>query len=393
MKEKILTPNFCLLFVSNFFCAIIMYMLMTTITEYATAWGASATIAGLISGIYVVGGLCSRIYSSGSLVRVGWKRMVMIFLILHLAACTCYFFVSSIPALIIIRFIHGIGFGASMNATMTMAMSILPKSRYGEATGYFMLSTTLAVAAGPYLGGMVYDNFGAMGCFTAATALSAMMLILTAFVNIRNIDPRWNKKDLKTENAKAAEKPHGIERILQKSAIPASLCAFFMSLGFVSVMSFYRLFSAEYHIEKDFSYFFLIYAAILIFSRPLAGKIQDKYGDNVVCIPGIIGQAIGLVVLAVHPCLLTIIICAIGCGFGYGTLNSALNAMACRGVSNERRSFAVTTYWLCCDLGMGVGPVILGSIATAFGYTIIYYVAAGISLITLPVLLGFRKKK
>lgn len=390
MKEKILTSNFCLLFISNFFCAIIMYMLMTTITEYATAWGASATIAGLISGIYVVGGLCSRLYSSGSLVRVGWKRMAIIFLTLHLIACSCYFFVHSIPALIIIRFIHGIGFGASMNATMTIAMSILPKSRYGEATGYFMLSTTLAVAAGPYLGGIVYDNFGAMGCFSAATIMSAIMLLCMIFVNIKDIDPRWQKRENTVIDNSSNGK--GIEKLIQKSAIPASLCAFFLSLGFVSLMSFYRLYSAECHIEKEFSYFFLIYAAILIFSRPLAGKIQDKYGDNVVCIPGIILQTIGIIVLALHPCLLTIILCAIGCGFGYGTLNSALNAMACRGVSNERRSFAVTTYWLCCDLGMGIGPALLGAIIGASSFTTMYFVAAGITLFTLPVYFMLRKK-
>lgn len=143
---------------------------------------------------------------------------------------------------------------------------------------------------------------------------------------------------------------------------------------------------------KEFSYFFLIYAAILIFSRPLAGKIQDKYGDNVVCIPGIILQTIGIIVLALHPCLLTIVLCAIGCGFGYGTLNSALNAMAYRGVSNERRSFAVTTYWLCCDLGMGIGPALLGAIIGASSFTTMYFVAAGITLFTLPVFFMLRKK-
>ena len=37
MKEKIFTKNFILVFLSTFFSAMVMYMLMATITEHAAA--------------------------------------------------------------------------------------------------------------------------------------------------------------------------------------------------------------------------------------------------------------------------------------------------------------------------------------------------------------------
>ena len=60
-KEKIFTKNFCFSFLSLLSISMVMYMLMATITQYATEFGSSATLAGLVSGMYVVGGMFSRL--------------------------------------------------------------------------------------------------------------------------------------------------------------------------------------------------------------------------------------------------------------------------------------------------------------------------------------------
>lgn len=57
MKERIVTKNFVCSFVAMLSLALVMYTLMSTITEYVSSFGTTATIAGLVSGIYVVGGL------------------------------------------------------------------------------------------------------------------------------------------------------------------------------------------------------------------------------------------------------------------------------------------------------------------------------------------------
>ncbi|MBR5329483.1 MAG: MFS transporter, partial [Firmicutes bacterium] len=363
MKERIITKNFVLLFTSTFATAMVMYMLMATITEYAAALGTTVMLAGLVSGIYVFGGLCSRLCAGNLMEKMGWKNLAIVAMILHLAACAAYFIAGNITVLIILRFIHGLGFGAAANATMTMGMSILPKSRYAEAAGYFMMSTTLAIAAGPYLGGIVYDHFGATGCFAAATLFSAIMLIAVVFADVRNIDPGPRKtKHIDKENA-----PKGIRKLLEPGAIPVSFCILLCTFGYASLISFYRLYAIETDLVSEFSIFFLVYAAILMVSRLFVGGIQDRYGANIICIPGIIAQCIGLVVIALWPCLFTIILCAACCAMGYGTLSGAFNVIVCSETPPERRSYGVTTFWLCCDGGMGLGPSILGAVATAAG--------------------------
>ncbi len=158
------------------------------------------------------------------------------------------------------------------------------------------------------------------------------------------------------------------------------------------MISFYRLYAVSVNMTKEFSIFFLVYAAVLIVSRPIAGKIQDRFGDDVVCYPSFIIQPIGLALLAYKPSILTIVICASAGALGYGTMNSCLNAILNRNISNERRPYATTTYWSCCDLGVGVGPMFLGAIVAAFGYHTMYFAVAALSLVAMP-LYYYAKRK
>ena len=150
-------------------------------------------------------------------------------------------------------------------------------------------------------------------------------------------------------------------------------------------MSFYRLYGQATSLVEEFNSFFLIYAAALLVSRPVAGKLQDKFGDNAICYPCMAAQVIGIVLLAWKPCMLTIIICAICGALGYGTLNSALNVIVNRRASDERRAYAVTTYWAFSDLGVGIAPALLGIVAGAMDYHAMYYTAAVVSALALPI--------
>ncbi len=385
-KERIFTKNFWLTFLSLFFCSNVMYMLMTTMTEYTVEFGASATMAGMVTGMYTIGGMLTRLYSGGGLQKYGWKRFAMVFMTIHFVACLGYFLVHDVTLLLIVRFVHGLGFGGAANAILTIGMSMLPRSRYGEASGYFMLSPTLAIASGPYLGGLVYDAFGSTGCFVAALVMSLLMLAFLSFVDLRGIDPglRHKGESLSALRRSSEGNAKGLSRIFELKAVPISLCMFLFGMGYVAVMSFYRLYAVEVDLGRQFSYFFLIYAAVLILTRPVAGKLQDRFGDNPVIYTGIVAQTLGLVLIAWKPCMATIVLCALGCGLGYGTLNSACNSIVARQAVAERRSYAMATFWVFCDGGMGLGPMILGAVLGAGGFFTMYCVAAAVTLIALP---------
>ncbi|MBR4448130.1 MFS transporter [Methanobrevibacter sp.] len=379
-SEKIFTKSFFLIFGALLFTALVMYALMSTVTEYATAMGSTATIAGLVSGIYVFGGLCSRIYSGDALQRIGWRKIALVFMSIHFLACLLYFIVDNVTLLIIVRFVHGIGFGASANAIVTVASAILPKKRFSEAFGYFMLGTTIAVGLGPFIGGFLYDTVGSHGCFIAAGVFSALALI---FMSLIDID-KYDTKDKLSEEKQYS----GIEKVIEFGAVPVSFFTALTSLGYVSILSFYRLYAAEVNLTAVFSWFFIIYSICLVLTRPLAGKIQDNGGDKIVCVVGIIAQSIGLMLIALIPSNITVIICAICAALGFGTLNSACTAIITRNTPEHRRSYALSTFFIFCDATIGFGPALLGCFVSAStGYAPLYFISSIITLLALPICL------
>lgn len=385
-EDKIFTKDFCLVFGALLFTALVMYVLLSTVTEYATSMGSSAMIAGLVSGIYIFGGLCSRVYSGNALERVGWKKTALVFMSIHFLACLLYFIVSDVTLLIVVRFIHGIGFGASANAIVTIASDVLPKKRFGEAFGYFMMGATLAVGLGPFIGGFLYDGAGSTGCFLVAAVFSALALVSINFVDVSAHDPGNNDNDVKSEN-----NYKGIEKVFELSAIPVSLFTAITSLGYIAILSFNRLYAAEVNLTGIFSWFFIIYSVVLILSRPIAGRIQDRGGDMIVCITSIIAQSIGLFLIAVVPSTLTVVICAVCAAIGFGTLNSACTTIVTRNTSEARRSYAVSTFFIFCDGTMGFGPALLGIFASN-GYAPVYLISSVITLLALPICIYALRK-
>lgn len=400
-EDKIFTIDFFLIFGALLFSALVMYALMSTVTEYATSMGTSATIAGLVSGIYIFGGLCSRIYSANALERRDWKKLAIVFLSIHFLACIFYFFANNVTLLLIVRFIHGLGFGASANAIVTIASAILPKKRFGEAFGYFMLGTTIAVGLGPYVSGFFYDNWGSFGSFSLATSFAFLGLLCILLLDISKYEIRHNSEienGIGEDKVELSFEEKGtfrsfIDKIFEIPAIPVSLFTGLTSLGYVSILSFYRLYAVEVDLVSAFSLFFIIYSIVLVASRPIAGRIQDNYGDGIVCFTGIIAQAIGLFLIAWMPSAITVFICAVCAALGFGTLNSACTAIVTRDTSANRRPYAISTFFIFCDGTMGFGPALLGSfVSAASGYAPVYFISSFITLLALPIAFFALKK-
>ena len=107
IKTKLWTKDFLIVSIANFFLYFTFYLLMVTITIFATdKFHATPSQAGLASGIFIVGTLIARLFSGRSIDRVGWKRMLYIGFILFLLTTFLYFAVNSLFLLFINRFLN-----------------------------------------------------------------------------------------------------------------------------------------------------------------------------------------------------------------------------------------------------------------------------------------------
>jgi MFS family permease len=111
---------------------------------------------------------------------------------------------------------------------------------------------------------------------------------------------------------------------------------------------------------------------MMLFIRPISGKIFDKNGHKMlIYIAGICG-IIGLLILGATNNQLLLLIAAVFYGIAYGTIHPTVQSWAVSVVETNKRGTANVMILTCMDLGMAVGAPALGMIADQFGYRVMY---------------------
>src|SRR5690606_13061374 len=141
------------------------------------------------------------------------------------------------------------------------------------------------------------------------------------------------------------------------------------------------------------SYFFTVYAVFLFLSRPFTGKLLDARGDNIVIYPAIVMFAACLFFLSVTEHGFTFLLSGALAALGFGTIMSAGQAIAIKATPPHRYGLATSTFFICLDGGMGIGPFILGFLIPIIGYSGMYLTIAIIVLATLALYYVLHGKK
>lgn len=183
--ERIFTRDFTLDMMISLCCSLNYFTLLINITGFAAfRFGSDTAIGGTAAGIYVIGGLLSRIVAGKYIEMVGRKKMLLIGLSFALVMSTTYFFVSSIAMLMAIRFLHGMSYGISSTCTSDIVAKLLPQSRRGEGLGYFFLSITIACAIGPLLGMTLGSSQNYDAVFLVGLVMYSLALVMALILRV-----------------------------------------------------------------------------------------------------------------------------------------------------------------------------------------------------------------
>jgi MFS family permease len=366
MNKPILwTKDFLIVTAANFFLYFTFYLLMVTITLFASEkFHASPSEAGLASGIFVVGTLIARLFSGRSIDQVGWKKMLFIGFIFFLLTTCLYFAVNSMLFLLINRFLNGAAMGIASTATGTIVASIIPNSRRGEGTGYYALSVVLAAAIGPFLGMFLTQHTSFNMNFVICSILLVISFIAVFFVRVPKM--HFSKEQLEKM------KGFSIHNFFEVKAIPISIIGALIALGYSSILTFLTTFAKEINAVDVGSFFFIVYAVFILVSRPFTGRWFDQKGENVVMYPAFIFFAIALFILSQAHQGWTLLLAGALVGLGYGTFSSSAQAISIKVSPKNRMGLATSTFFIFLDGGIGIGPFLLGFLVPIIGYRGLY---------------------
>lgn len=364
-RSKLWTKDFVIVSSVNFFLTLIFYLLMVTIAVFAVnQYGATTSQAGLVTGIFIIGTLIGRLYIGRAIDTIGRKKTLYIGLIFFTLTTLLYFLQLGITFLLINRFIHGVALGMASTATGTIVAQIIPATRKGEGIGYYSMSATLATAVGPFIGLFMMQQVTFQTIFFFCLALGVFTFITAFFLYVPQIET--------TSKTSPEGKTFKFSNFVEPKAVPIAFITLAIAFGYSGVLSFINFYAMEIDLVSAASFFFLVYSAAVLVSRPFTGRLMDVKGANYVMYPAFVIFAAGMFVLSTASSSFTLLMAGALIGLGFGNMQSCTQAVAVKLTPTHRMGLATSTFFIFLDAGLGFGPYLLGFIIPVTGYSTLY---------------------
>lgn len=336
-------------------------MLLPTLPLYIVDIGGNESQIGLVSSVFMLSAILVRLFPGVLSSLMDKKYLLTIGIFICALATYLYSISDSIYLLIIMRILHGLGFGIATTLFATFVAHSVPTNRLGEGMGFFAVGETLAISIGPLIGVWLIEKFGFTPLFTTSSLIIFLALLMT--LTTKNS----TKKESKTFE-------WGFKLFEKRVLFPASL-VLLSGLAAGSIMSFAALYAKKMGFSNTAWFFFTIAIAGFVI-RMFSGKIYDKKGPAMIIFGGSLFSIAGLVIVAASTTEFQFILASVFYGAGFGAIFPALQAWCSQLVSLNDQESAMATFFNFFDLGIGGGSLILGVIATLISYQAIYFVAA-----------------
>ena len=386
-KDPIVSREFFMLSIWAFLASNNFYSLLTAVPLFAmNKLGLGEAEAGLATGLFIAGMLCSR-FAAGKLTeKLGFRTMLIGNLIFIIIFTLLYFVIANATSLYIIRILSGIFYGLLINTVHTMVSTIIPKSRTGEGIGYYAMIQMSSWAVGPSLSLFFANRGDFSSIFIYCTILPVIILITVPFFRMSRVhEALASDKALRggvepvLTNEGATIPMHRetlLEKFLAPSVLPISaVCLFFLMFN-TAASSFAAPFAATIGLAEPASAFFIFYAIGMLGIRPIISRVFDKKGGTFALIPSVCIYVIAYLILASISSPFTLLLSALLLGVGFGACQNTALALSLKTVPRKRLGFANATFYATLDGCSALGPIIAGLLIPSLGYRYMYTVAA-----------------
>jgi MFS family permease len=179
--------------------------------------------------------------------------------------------------------------------------------------------------------------------------------------------------------------------LLTRKALPPSVISSLSLFVWGALTAFFPLYAINHGVANP-GLFFTTIAIMLILGRAIGGKILDLYSREKVILPCLFTYIISMVILIFSKNLPMFILVAAIWGIGNAFLAPALMAYTLDRVGSPAGP-TMATFTAITDLGLTLGPVIMGIILHSTNYPIMFLCLGITSLINLNYFYFFVRKK
>ncbi len=360
-ETSLLTPRFALIVGAAWLYFLAFFVLVPVLPRHVgdTLDGGDLEI-GLVSTAFAMSALVVR----PSLGRLGDRRgrRLLFFggTLLTAASVAPYGLVESIPLLVALRLVGGVGEAAAFVGAATAVQDLAPDHRRGEATSLFSLAVYGGIGLGPALGEWLWRSGGFDRTVLASVCLSLLACALGAAIPAH------------APSAVApSARPSGLRGVLHPAAIDPGVILAASLIGFVGFTTFLAP-----HVDRiagggagsgNAGPAFILYAAIVLVVRLFFAKLPDQLGARTGGTLALGSITIGLALIAAWPTLVGVYVGTAVLAFGVAFNFPTLFLLVMADTAPEDRSHAVASFGFFFDLPNAIGGLLLGGVIQVFG--------------------------
>jgi MFS family permease len=277
------------------------------------------------------------------------------------------------------NFLMGVGIAIWMITGMAMIADNVSPSMRGKVTTTYQAVNMIGTMIGPVIGGLISQLTNSYRACFFIFAASASVSMVAAMILVQESAPSQRQEN----NFPIKDNLRKLLSLLSFPILMATFMVFTSHIRYAAWGTFLplyggdilRLSAGEIGLIMSISTF----TNLLTYSP--AGYIIDKYGRKVALIPSFIITAFSFIALPLVNNFVGIVLVAALLGIASG-LSSATWALAADLSPKDMRGFFVGFWHTFGDVGMIIGPIILGLIADSYGYALSFYTVAGLMFLT-----------
>lgn len=382
-SQRIWTASFISVSVVQLMAFAVFYALIAALPLFVVGeLGGTAAQAGLVITLMIVAQVAIRFVAAPILQCLGMKRGLILSVLAFAVITFAYIWADNLAGLYAIRIMQGIPFGVISTATGAIAANIVPAQRRGEGIGYFAMATSLAVVIGPFVALTLLPHISFPALFAVLGIGAVATTVLAVAVRLPS-EERTATAQVAGGPEPAQRRRRSINDFIDTRALPISAVAGVITLAYAGITAFVPVYAEGLGLQAAAAYFFVVYAATMLITRPYIGRRFDRRGANSVIIPGLVLYAAGFAALSQISTSWMLLAAAVLIGLGFGAVQPSMQTMAVQSTSSARAGYATATFFSFFDGGIAIGSVILGLVVDVYGFSTLYLASAILILLVI----------
>ena len=371
-QARLFTSRFVLLTLGELAYFVADGMAVLLVPLHATGpLGSDSAGAGLAFGVFAVSALVlrpvvGRICDSRGRrpLLVGGAAVAVVALLLTSRA-------DSLGDLLALRLVAGVAEAAVFVAAFAAVADLAPAGRMGEAISYNSLALYVGLAGGPLLAEFLVEGAPLRG-FATAWVGAGLLAALAAgvFVMVGETKP------LAAGGRQADDRPP----LVHRASLPLAIGFLMAVVAMGAFLAFAGLYAGEVGLS-DASLPLSVYGAVVVLGRVGFAKVPDRLPPLSLAGGALVAVAAGLTVAAIWSTasglVLGTVLVALGVTFTTPAYFAAIFAI----VKESERGAASATMSAAIDVGLGLGPILLGLVASSAGISWAMASAAGVAVL------------